>query len=134
MGDELANALEELGVDPGTCARAAEALDVDQSGEVEYTEFLAGCLNFFDDQLDSMLWQAFTKFDHDGSGTLSVEEISQLLWKGQELGLGTLAPDQSQVKAMISKLDRNADGLIDFDEFRRFFTPQLEQGKVPSQS
>lgn len=55
--DELASALEELGVDPSTCARAAEALDVDQSGEVEYTEFVAGCLNFFDDQLDTMLWQ-----------------------------------------------------------------------------
>lgn len=124
--DELALALEELGVDPSTCARAAEALDVDQSGEVEYTEFVAGCLNFFDDNLDTMLWQAFCKFDHDRSGKLSVDEISQLLSKGQELGLGTLAPDQSQVKAMIAKLDKNSDGEVDFDEFRKFFTPKLE--------
>lgn len=29
---------------------------------------------------------------------------------------------------MISKLDKNSDGMIDFDEFRRFFTPQLDQG------
>jgi calcium-dependent protein kinase len=124
--DELALALEELGVDPATCARAAEALDVDQSGEVEYTEFVAGCLNFFDDNLDTMLWQAFCKFDHDRSGKLSVDEVSQLLSKGTELGLGTLAPDQSQVKAMIAKLDKNSDGEVDFDEFRRFFTPKLE--------
>lgn len=124
--DELKNALQELGVDASTCARAAEALDLDGSGEIEYTEFVAGALNFFDDQLDALLWQAFTKFDADGSGKLGVEEISQLLSKGRELGLGTLSPDTSQVKAMIAKLDRNSDGQIDFDEFRRFFTPQLE--------
>lgn len=63
--EELSLALQELGVDPVTCAKAAEALDLDQSGEVEYTEFVAGCLNFFDDSLDNMLWQAFTKFDTD---------------------------------------------------------------------
>lgn len=66
--DELALALQELGVEPSTCQRAARALDLDQSGEVEYTEFVAGCLNFFDDNLDHMLWQAFQRFDTDGSG------------------------------------------------------------------
>ena len=124
--DELTAALMELGVDEATSLRAAEALDVDQSGEVEYTEFMAGCLNFFDDHLDNMLWQAFTRFDLDGSGKLSVDEIAELLRRGQEVGLGTLAPDEAQVKAMVAKLDKNADGEIDFDEFRRFFTPNME--------
>ena len=73
-----------------------------------------------------MLWQAFTKFDHDRSGKLSVAEISELLSKGQQYGLGTLAPDETQVKAMVAKLDKNDDGEVDFDEFRRFFTPQLD--------
>jgi len=124
--DELALALQELGVEPSTCQRAARALDLDQSGEVEYTEFVAGCLNFFDDNLDHMLWQAFQRFDTDGSGSLSVDEISELLSKGSEMGLGTLSPDANQVKAMIAKLDSNADGEVDWDEFRRFFTPKLE--------
>jgi Ca2+-binding EF-hand superfamily protein len=48
---------------------------------VEYTEFVAGCLNFFDDSLDEMLWHAFTKFDVDGNGTLSCDEVAQLLSK-----------------------------------------------------
>ena len=98
---------------------------MDQSGEVEYTEFMAGCLNFFDDHLDTMLWQAFTRFDLDGSGKLSVSEIAELLRRGQDVGLGTLAPDEAQVKAMVAKLDKNSDGEIDFDEFRRFFTPNM---------
>lgn len=127
--DELTAALMELGVDEATSLRAAEALDVDQSGEVEYTEFMAGCLNFFDDHLDNMLWQAFTRFDLDGSGKLSVDEIAELLRRGQEVGLGTLAPDEAQVKAMVAKLDKNADGEIDFDEFRRFFTPNMDHHK-----
>ena len=42
------------------------------------------------------------------------------------MGLGTLSPDANQVKAMIAKLDSNADGEVDWDEFRRFFTPKLE--------
>ncbi|CAD7975939.1 unnamed protein product, partial [Amoebophrya sp. A120] len=124
--EELAQALQELGVEQSTCHRAAQALDLDQSGEVEYTEFVAGCLNFFDDNLDHMLWQAFQKFDKDGSGSLSVTEIAELLSKGSEMGLGTLSPDANQVKAMIAKLDTNADGEVDWDEFRRFFTPKLE--------
>ncbi|CAD7965794.1 unnamed protein product [Amoebophrya sp. A25] len=116
---ELAAALEELGVERSVCRKAAEALDVDNSGEVEYTEFVAGCLNFFDDNLDNMLWQAFQKFDVDNSG-------SELLSRGSEMGLGTLSPDTSQVKAMVAKLDKNGDGEVDWDEFRAFFTPKLQ--------
>jgi hypothetical protein len=63
-----------------------------------------------------------TKFDLDGSGKLSTHEVEQLLRKGHDLGLGTLVPDESQISAMIAKLDKNADGEVDFDEFRRFFS------------
>ena len=117
----------ELGVDANTCGKAAEALDMDNSGEVEYTEFISGCLNFFDDNLDNMLWQAFTKFDLDGSGKLSVKEIEQLLSKGNDYGLGTLINDPTQVKHMVEQMDTDCDGEVNFDEFRQFFTPELHK-------
>ncbi|CAD7944041.1 unnamed protein product [Amoebophrya sp. A120] len=123
--DELAGALQELGVDPAVCKRAAESLDVDNSGYVEYTEFVAGCLNFFDNNLDAMLWKAFQKIDVDHSGSLSIDEIGQLLTRGAEFGLGNISPDASQVRQMIARLDKNGDGKVDWDEFKAFFTPKL---------
>jgi hypothetical protein len=45
--------------------------------------------------------------------------------QGKEIGLGTLSPDEAQIKAMVAKLDIDDSGEIDFDEFRRFFTPVL---------
>ena len=47
--------------------------------------------------------------------------------KGQELGLGNVAPDDGQFKAMIAKMDLNNDGKVDWDEFKRFFTPSLDK-------
>ncbi|CAD7960401.1 unnamed protein product [Amoebophrya sp. A25] len=125
--DELVGALQELGVEPSVCKRAAEALDLDNSGYVEYTEFVAGCLSFFDNQLDQMLWKAFQQIDKDNSGSLTLDEIGELMSKGTELGLGNVSPDESQIKAMISKMDLNHDGKVDWDEFKRFFTPSLEK-------
>merc|ERR1712023_79790 len=80
--------------------------------------------------LDNMLWQAFTKFDLDGSGQLSVKEIEQLLSKGAEYGLGTLISDPTQVKNMIEQMDKDANGEVNFDEFRQFFTPELSSGNT----
>merc|ERR1719335_2038616 len=67
--DELAKALESLGVEPRLAQKAAQAADLDGDGRVDYSEFVAACISRCDARVDDMLWQAFTKIDKDGSNT-----------------------------------------------------------------
>ena len=80
--------------------------------EIEYTEFIAGCIDLHSHQLDSMLWAAFTKFDKDGNGVLSVGEISALLSED-----GDLCPDKTQVKRMVKEMGAEGNN-ITFDAFK----------------
>ena len=56
----------------------------------------------------------FRKFDTDSSGTLSDHELKGML--GQ---LGVVAPD-SHVQAMMTALDTNGNGVLEFEEFCNF--------------
>jgi len=50
-------------------------------------------------------------FDKDGGGSISVEEIKQVLSFGQNL-------DESVIETIIKQVDANGDGEIDFEEFK----------------
>jgi hypothetical protein len=59
--------------------------------------------------------QAFNQFDADGSGEIDKDELAQL---SAQLG----APlDDEQLKTALVDLDLNKDGVIDFDEFCRWY-------------
>lgn len=51
-------------------------------------------------------------FDKDGSGTISSEEIKQVLGYGRAL-------NEQQVDAIIREVDENGDNEISFEEFSR---------------
>eukprot|EP00397_Hematodinium_sp_SG-2012_P008424 GEMP01008484.1.p1 GENE.GEMP01008484.1~~GEMP01008484.1.p1 ORF type:complete len:632 (+),score=110.09 GEMP01008484.1:34-1929(+) len=119
---EFLMAMEELGVDKKSAREAYSALDMDGSGSIEYTEFVAGCLSMFQDQFEEMLWQAFVSLDQNRDGELSTNEVWQLLSKGDKLGLGT-SPDEAQIQRMIAVMDTDRSGRISFSEFKRFFLP-----------
>lgn len=125
--EELTTALQNLGIDEATSMQAAEALDLDGSGEIEYTEFIAGCLTFFEDNMDHLLWSAFKSMDLDKSGMISKEEVHTLLTRGQELGIAHVVPDLQQVSQMLEKIDGNHDGQIDFDEFKSYFISNFKK-------
>lgn len=54
---------------------------------------------------------AFAMFDIDGGGTIDTDELKQVL---TELGD---APTDEEIQEMITMIDENGDGEIDFDEF-----------------
>ena len=56
------------------------------------------------------LQTAFKMFDKDGGGTISPEEIKQILSFGQHL-------DEKVIQQIIKQIDKNGDGEISFDEF-----------------
>ncbi len=51
------------------------------------------------------LWEAFRKFDLDGDGKITIDEIEKVLGTG------------SNAKELIAEIDKNGDGSVDYDEF-----------------
>jgi calcium-dependent protein kinase len=54
------------------------------------------------------VWQAFKQLDKDGSGTISIDELSEAL---RQFGI------YDDAKELLESADSNQDGLIDYAEF-----------------
>ncbi|DBA00183.1 TPA: hypothetical protein N0F65_007808 [Lagenidium giganteum] len=70
-----------------------------------------------------MLRQWFDALDSDGSGMISVEELEDPM-----LSIG-IVTDAKEVQEIMSRVDKNDNGLIDFDEFVDFLTPHSKSNK-----
>lgn len=121
MGEFLF-AMEELGVEKKSAKEAYSSLDLDGSGKIEYTEFVAGCLSLFKDQFEEMIYQAFVSLDVNRDGELSTDEVRGILSQGDQFGLGA-TPDAAQIQKMISVMDTDKSGRINFTEFKNYFLP-----------
>jgi calcium-dependent protein kinase len=88
--------------------------DVDNSGSVDYTEFIAATLDSQVYMKEEYLKVAFDMFDKDGSGSIDNMEVVDLL-NGEELK--GLASKEAIAKAL-KEIDANGDGEIDFEEFK----------------
>lgn len=121
-GEELINALGEVGCEEEMAKRAVKAIDMDQNGKIEYTEFVAACISLFDDRHEAYLWQIFKKLDKDGTGVLSHDQITEILMDGEKHGLGA-APSRSEITAIISQMDTAHSGVVRFEDFCNYLNP-----------
>ena len=85
-------------------------IDADCRGEIEYSEFVVASMNEKNLLNNSKLQTAFTMFDKDGGGSLSIDEIKQVLSFGQNL-------DEEVISQIIKQVDANGDGEISYEEF-----------------
>jgi len=60
-------------------------VDVDDSGAIDYSEFVVASMNEKNLLSNNKLQSAFKMFDKDGGGSISTEEIRQVLSFGQNL-------------------------------------------------
>ena len=86
-------------------------VDSDNSGYIDYTEFLKGNLNSQKVLSNERLKKAFQMFDKDESGTISACELREVLQ-------GAMESDDSLWKEIISSVDQNRDNEIDLCEFQ----------------
>ncbi|KAJ9145990.1 hypothetical protein P3X46_028313 [Hevea brasiliensis] len=86
-----------------------EAADIDKNGTIEYGEFLAATLHLNKMEREENLIAAFTYFDKDGSGYITVDELQQAC---KDFGL-----DDVQLDEMIKEIDQDNDARIDYAEF-----------------
>ena len=85
-------------------------VDADNSGEIDYSEFVVATMNEKNLLSNNKLQTAFKMFDKDGGGSISTDEIKQVLAFGQNL-------DEKVIADIIKQVDANGDGEISFEEF-----------------
>lgn len=86
-----------------------EAVDIDQNGAIDYTEFVMATMSEKDLISQQKLKGAFRLFDKDGSGAISPAEIKR--------ALGISNDQDEALNKLISEIDENGDGEIQFEEF-----------------
>jgi calcium-dependent protein kinase len=109
--DELKDGLKRVGSEltENEIQALMDAADIDNSGTIDYGEFIAATLHMNKLEREENLVSAFSFFDKDGSGFITIDELSQAC---REFGL-----DDVHLEDMIIDIDENNDGQIDYSEF-----------------
>lgn len=97
--------------------------DVSNSGSLNYTEFIAATLDSQIFLREEYLQAAFEMFDKDNSGSIDIDEISQLL-QGEDI---QKMYTKEAIEQVIREFDRNGDGQIDFEEFKQMMKLVADQ-------
>ncbi|PKA50079.1 Calcium-dependent protein kinase 5 [Apostasia shenzhenica] len=86
-----------------------DAADVDKSGTIDYGEFVAATLHLNKLEREEHLVAAFSYFDKDGSGYITLDELQQAC---KEHNMTDVFLDD-----IIKEVDQDNDGRIDYGEF-----------------
>jgi len=106
---ELRGGLQDLDGGPDLIKQVMKA-DLDNSGEISYTEFLAATLSEEIYMREDYFDAAFKMLDKDNSGKIDFNEILSII------GSGT-AKNERVVAQAIREIDENGDGEISYQEF-----------------
>ena len=95
-----------------------QSVDINNSGQIDFSEFLVAAMD--PNKLMSMegLIQAFRLFDDDGNGYIEISELKEIM-----SGL-SLSDEDWQI--LIEEYDTDHDGKISFDEFKKIISPNFK--------
>lgn len=79
--EEFRDAWKESGLPPEDTKAVFDAVDLDGSGRIRYTEFLAATIEAQGAISEERLAEAFDRFDSDDSGYISVDNLAEILGK-----------------------------------------------------
>lgn len=89
--------------------RLMNDIDLDGNGVLDYEEFLAATVNRSTAHTDEKLMRAFAHFDADSSGYITRDELVA--------GLKEYGNTEWQIEQILSEVDKDGDGQIDYEEF-----------------
>ncbi|XP_014490474.1 calcium-dependent protein kinase SK5 [Vigna radiata var. radiata] len=109
--DELKEGLKRVGSDlmESEIKDLMDAADIDNSGTLDYGEFIAATVHLNKLEREENLVSAFSYFDKDGSGYITIDEIQQAC---KDFGLEDVHIDE-----IVKEIDQDNDGQIDYGEF-----------------
>ncbi|KAK4491935.1 hypothetical protein RD792_002717 [Penstemon davidsonii] len=110
--EELKSGLARLGskLSETEVKQLMEAADVDGNGTIDYIEFITATMHRHRLERDEHLFGAFQFFDKDSSGYITRDELENAM---KEYGMG----DEGTIKEIISEVDTDNDGKINYEEF-----------------
>jgi calcium-dependent protein kinase len=91
--------------------RIMKIADADGSGEIDYSEWVVATMDKRKLLTNEKLEVAFNLFDKDGGGSISANEIKEVLGVGKSI-------DEKVWNDIIKEVDANGDGEISFLEFK----------------
>jgi len=111
---ELKTGLQQAGLAEAApdIEQIVEGLDVDGSGVVDYTEFMAAALSQETYTKEDLCWTAFNVFDLDGDGKITRQELRKVLDNGSFEREAAGAREE-----LLKEIDEDGDGSINFEEF-----------------
>lgn len=86
-------------------------IDTDNSGYIDYSEFLAAAMDKKKFLSSQRLEASFHAFDRDNNGKITAQELKHILESEIKL-------DITAYSNLIKQVDKNGDGMIDFKEFK----------------
>ena len=106
--EEMRTVLAQYQIDNDEIESIFRGMDVDESGKIGYTEFLAATVEAHGVAKEEELLEAFDRLDADDSGYISAENLKDILGS---------AYDAVEVRTMIAEADIKQNGKIDVEEF-----------------
>ncbi len=109
---ELKNGLIELKkkINVDEIIQIFDSIDCNKNGKIDYSEFIAATIDkkiYLDEE---KLFEAFNTFDKDKNGKISKDDFEKILKDDDLL-------NDENIKKIISEVDKNKDGYIDYNEF-----------------
>lgn len=110
--EELKKGLAQLGANltEAEVKQLMEAADVDGNGSIDYIEFITATMHKHRLEREENLYKAFQYFDKDSSGFITRDELETAM---KEHGIA----DAATIKEIISEVDADHDGRINYEEF-----------------
>ncbi|OWF53411.1 Calmodulin-B [Mizuhopecten yessoensis] len=113
---ELSTVMRSLGQSPteAELRKMLHEVDADGSGTIDFAEFLtmmAKRMSNSPESPEEQMLEAFRLFDRDGNGSISPEELRQVM-----VNLGEKLTDE-ELDGMIKEADKDGDGSVNYEEF-----------------